>query len=145
MEKTSDKIISEIVEIYKPQIKIPKIKPEKQFFLCPVGLIGSGKTTVLNLLSERLSLVKISGDEIRKILKDRGYGYDLTWNIGKVLIQEFANKIEGELLPLERNTAMTRGIRPKYESITLPDALRGNIAGYQEVIYESPIMKLKDP
>jgi len=89
---SEDQIISEIVEIYRPQIKVPTNKPRTQFFLCPVGLVGSGKTTVLKSLSEKLSLVRISGDEVRKILKECGYDYELTWEIGQKLVAEFVEQ-----------------------------------------------------
>ena len=69
----------------------------------------------------------------------------------EIPIQEFANKVKTELLPLKSKgeiprdlTARTdegvmgmRGFR--YENITLPDELRGKVANYSERIYESPI------
>ena len=85
-------IINKIAEAYRLQIKIPGKKPEKQFFLCPVGLIGSGKTTVLEILSEKLSLVRVSGDEIRKILKEKEYSLDLTWEIGQKVVVDLARQ-----------------------------------------------------
>lgn len=61
----------------------------------------------------------------------------------QIPVKEFANKVETELLPLKvgnrtppnPNTASGG----KYESVTLPDELRGPIANYGERIYESPI------
>ncbi|MDE1944098.1 MAG: hypothetical protein KGH97_01205 [Patescibacteria group bacterium] len=47
----------------------------RQVFLAPVGRVGAGKTTVVKPLAERLGLVRISSDEIRKLLKERGLGY----------------------------------------------------------------------
>ncbi len=90
--KSNDEVTEEIIEAYRPQIKVPEHKPEKQFFLCPVGLVGSGKTTVLKPLAEKLNLVRISGDEIRQLLKERGYGYELTWEIGQKLAGEFVRR-----------------------------------------------------
>jgi len=89
MNPTAEEI-EEIIKEYKSQIRIPGKKLAKQIFLCPVGLTGAGKTTVLKLLSEKLNLVRISGDEIRKILKERGFGYDTTWKIGQTIIKEYA-------------------------------------------------------
>ena len=62
----------------------------------------------------------------------------------KIPVQEFANRVKTELLPLEANknskyfNSGTRNIS-LYENITLPDELRGPIANYTERIYESPI------
>lgn len=42
----------------------------------PVGLIGSGKTTVVKLLAEHFGLVRVSTDEIREGLARRGYSFE---------------------------------------------------------------------
>lgn len=81
-----------VLKEYEHTIFVPKQKPLHQFFLCPVGLIGAGKTTVLKPLAEKLSLIRISGDEIRKLLHDRGFGYDQTWEIGSTLVKKFAHE-----------------------------------------------------
>ena len=77
---------------YEASLGLPQSNPASQFFLCPVGLIGSGKTTVMKALSQSLSLLRISGDEIRKILYDRGFGYDKTWDIASSLVRKFAHE-----------------------------------------------------
>ncbi len=55
----------------------------------------------------------------------------------KVPVKEFANAVKTELLPLERSKPTDRVGR--YENITLPEELRGNVADYKENIYKSPI------
>lgn len=90
-----DKILSQedfnlVLQEYEQLIFIPKQKPINQFFLCPVGLVGSGKTTVTKPLAERFNLIRISGDEIRKILHDKGYGYEKVWDIGSLLAEKYA-------------------------------------------------------
>lgn len=60
--------------------------------------------------------------------------------VGDINVPKFAKEVEGELLPLTRSEApSTFGGNAKYESITLPDELRGPVANYSEHIYESPI------
>lgn len=54
----------------------------------------------------------------------------------KVPVQEFANKVKTELLPLKTFGGAKQA---RYENIALPDELRGPVANYQERIYESPI------
>ena len=44
-----------ILEEYRKNTVVYKQKPARQFFLCPVGLVGAGKTTVLKPIAERLS------------------------------------------------------------------------------------------
>ena len=55
--------------------------------LMPVGSIGAGKTTVLKPLTVRLGLVRISTDEVRQMLTEKGYSYegcrDITHEISK--------------------------------------------------------------
>jgi len=41
---------------YEDTLVFPVIKPDPQFVLCPIGLVGAGKTTVMMPLAERLSL-----------------------------------------------------------------------------------------
>lgn len=54
---------------------IPELKPPQQILLCPVGLVGAGKTTVVKPISEALDAVRISSDELRKRLKESGFDY----------------------------------------------------------------------
>ncbi len=78
----------------------------KQFILCPVGIVGAGKTTVMKPLSERLSLVRISGDEIRKILKEHGLEYDAVVPIGAALSKKYLS--QGYSLALDSDAASPR-------------------------------------
>ena|SRR3989344_5327991 len=83
--------VSQIRENYKKRLKIsPQRGDVRQIFLCPVGLVGAGKSTVVKPLSEKLSLVRISSDEIREMLKERNVGYDQLAKILMPLAEEFA-------------------------------------------------------
>ena len=77
---------------YQKQLMLPPIDkvPVKQFFLCPVGLVGAGKSTVMKPLSEMLSLVRVSSDDIRELLKERGAGYEQLMEIVQPLAEELA-------------------------------------------------------
>lgn len=61
-----------------------------QIFVGTVGLVGAGKTTVIKPLAEKLSLVRISSDEVRKIMKERGFGYERLMDIVAPLAEELA-------------------------------------------------------
>lgn len=78
-----------IKNIFISHLIIPKTKPDRQFLLCPVGLIGSGKTTVIVPLSEKLNLLRVSHDEIRKILKENGFNYNSSKEIARSVILDF--------------------------------------------------------
>lgn len=61
---------------------------------------------------------------------------------GKISVQEFADKVHAELLPLKGGT-LGEGVRPAgglfYESISLDEEIRGDVSNYVERIYESSI------
>ncbi|MDP1707294.1 MAG: AAA family ATPase [bacterium] len=91
MELDAGDLLS-IRQEYQKQLALPPANkvPAKQFFLCTVGLVGAGKSTVMRPLSEMLSLVRISSDDIRKILKERGIGYEQLMGIVQPLAEELA-------------------------------------------------------
>lgn len=58
----------------------------------------------------------------------------------QVPVQEFADKVKAELLPLTRDTgSLSEGYIPRYENVSLPDNLKGKVSDYSENVYESPI------
>lgn len=88
-------------------------------------------------LTNSPDLKQTERDTIRGVLGEYPDGKDIP-------VQEFADKVKAELLPLERKSASVSdkklGIStPRYEGVTLPDDLRGNVANYDEHIYNSPI------
>ena len=89
MKTIPDKVFDEVKKIYLKQIDIPEIKPEVQYILATIGLIGAGKTTVVKPLAEKLGLVRISNDEIRKIFKEEGFGYDRVKKLEFKLVADF--------------------------------------------------------
>lgn len=76
MHNAPKEILEEIEKEYENTLVIPIQKPPVQWILMPVGLIGTGKTTVVKPLAEKLNLVRISTDDIRQRLKARGYSYE---------------------------------------------------------------------
>jgi len=57
---------------------------------------------------------------------------------GKINVKAFENKVRTALLPLTEINSLEGG-GSRYENITLPDELRGEVESYFERIYESPI------
>lgn len=103
-----DDIFEEITRLYKNKIKLPAIKPSKQFLLCPVGTVGAGKTTVVKPLSEKLNLARISTDEIREIARNMGFNYDRVRDIAHSILKEL---IEGEYsIAIDGNCGTPGGI-----------------------------------
>jgi predicted kinase len=84
-----DNMAEKICWEYQSLIAIPQEKPMRQFILCPVGLVGSGKTSVVKPLAEKLSLVRISSDEIRQRLKEGVFNYNRAKELTCRIAQEF--------------------------------------------------------
>ena len=92
MKEMNEAAYSTIRDTYAAQVTIPTTKPSTQYLLCPIGLVGAGKTTVVKPLAEALSLVRISGDEIRKLCKENGYGYERVYDLTFELIDRFLSE-----------------------------------------------------
>ena len=94
-----------------------------------------GKSTVSKQFildaTNRGELKQVERDLIRKLVQDEPNTVDVT---------KFAEKVKAELLPLEI-ADVTEGPMggARYESVALPDDLRGDIYEYQERVYQSPI------
>lgn len=86
--------VSDIIKQYEKRLVVYPEKSPRQFFLCPVGPVGSGKTTVARPLAERMHLVLVSSDEIRKILKEKGCGYEKVKDIALSVIEKLAKQGE---------------------------------------------------
>ncbi len=91
-DSLSEDILESIRNEYKETLEFPQIIPGKQIFLCSVGLVGAGKTTVIKPLAKKLGLLRISGDEIRFILNNRGLSYSSAFEIGKRMIEKYAKQ-----------------------------------------------------
>ncbi len=83
------KSLNDLAEIYERTLVLPKVKPEPQFYLVSVGLMGSGKSTVLKRLSEMLGLVRICGDDIRKVVFENEGNEEDTWEIGRRVVEKY--------------------------------------------------------
>lgn len=86
MKEITEAVYQEVYSEYTNAIRLPKEKPIVQYLLCPIGLVGAGKTTVVTPLSEKLSLARVSNDEIRKLFHDRGYGYERVRDVAFAII-----------------------------------------------------------
>jgi predicted kinase len=59
-------------EYYESLDKPEAAKEGPEFALCIIGLVGAGKSTVLNKLLKLVPMARQSGDEIRKLLYEKG-------------------------------------------------------------------------
>lgn len=102
-----------------------------------------GKTTVSKQYildaTNRGELKQVERDLIRDMVQGEG---------DTINVSDFAKKVKAELLPLkvESKSFAKKGVdgmytsgSTRYESITLPDDIRGKVSNYKENIYESPI------
>lgn len=71
---------------------------------------------------------QVEKDIIRELLKGEG---------DKVNVADFKKKVQAELLPLKATSSLDG--EPRYENITLPEDVRGEVQDYSENVYNSPI------
>lgn len=83
----SDELLQKMYTLFMERVYMPSTKPSRQLILCPVGLVGAGKSTVVVPLSQRVFLVRIAGDEVRKILKEHGFNYVRTREIVRMAVE----------------------------------------------------------
>lgn len=95
--------IEKITSEYEQTLVIPGKKPIPQFFLCPVGLVGAGKSTVMKPLCERLSVLRISNDEIREIIADHEYFDKYPLEVSAKLGEKYAR--QGYSIGLDANAS----------------------------------------
>ncbi len=81
--------IKSIRDQFLRTVEVPKDKRRLQILVCPVGIVGSGKTTVMKPLCFRLGLVRISLNKIRMLLKANGFNYTQTLAIAHGVVGQF--------------------------------------------------------
>lgn len=95
-----------------------------------------GKTTV----SKQYILDSTNRGELKQVERDITRQVLDTMPDGQINVKEFADKVKQELLPLKvKESPYPEHKSTKYESISLPDDLRGSVKNYKENVYESPI------
>lgn len=88
---------------------------------------GGYEYEVDGILDYNDGIAKHSNENLVKSYGDGSYD--------TINVKEFADKVKSELLPVKRVTVDSS----KYEGVSLPHDIRGDIIDYQEHIYESPI------
>lgn len=96
-----------------------------------------GKTTV----SKQYILDATNRGELKQAERDITREILDTMKGDTINVQEFADKVKSELLPLKVVKSPNAGYKDTrlYENISLPDELRGNVKNYDERVYQSPI------
>ena len=79
--------VETVLQKYLKEVALPTEKRSPQILVCPVGLIGAGKTTIMKPLSNALDLVRISTDRVRILLREAGEDEDLVQKEGIALLK----------------------------------------------------------
>jgi len=84
-------------------------RPTKNYcMICPVGLIGSGKTTIIKKLARSFDLVRISNDEMRAYLVGLGYNTDRASEVSLIVARKLLKKKIG--LAIDADCARKKSI-----------------------------------
>ena len=84
-----DENIPSIFQEYEKKIPLPERNNRKQWILAVVGLVGSGKTTVVKSVAERLGMARISTDMLRHILAENGFNMLRVVDLSKMITQKY--------------------------------------------------------
>lgn len=71
-----DQVKELATEFYDQLDKPETTKSKPQFCICPIGLVGTGKTTVLKKICAQLRAIRVSADEVRSMLYTKGLPFD---------------------------------------------------------------------
>lgn len=85
----TDQMFQDIKDEFEATFLIPDKKPTHQYMLCPVGLVGAGKSTVIQALTEQLPVVTIRTDEIRMLLQNKKCALTRTREMAFDLIEKY--------------------------------------------------------
>lgn len=91
-KNVSDQYLKRFVSAYEKKLPLPRKKPGLPIMIGVVGLVGSGKTSVVKILSSKLSLLRISTDEIRAALQKKGYNTLRTKEIATMLVDKYSTQ-----------------------------------------------------
>ena len=108
LKNAPKEVLEAVAKEYEQTLVIPKHKPSPQWMLMPVGLVGAGKSTVVKPLAKRLGLIRFSTDEVRKMLKERGYSYGGAREINHALGKKYLKR--GYSIAVDANTGSKHGI-----------------------------------
>jgi predicted kinase len=79
-------VIQAVADEYYDSLEFPEgAKNPPQFCICVIGLTGAGKTTVLKKIIQHLPAVRVSGDEMRRLLIKKGLPTDELAHIGQIV------------------------------------------------------------
>jgi predicted kinase len=113
-------VLDQVAIEYERTIEVPGHIPSAQWMLMPVGLIGSGKTSVLRPLSTHFGLVRISTDEIRERLRAHGHSYAGCREIATALGKKYLDR--GYSVAFDANNGSPTGLeRMRRVHETFPD------------------------
>ena len=87
-----------IAEQFIKKIESEEITKDLRILICPIGLVGAGKSTVVIPLSKILKIPRISADEIRRVLKENGLDYSSLKDIGNKIGKYFLDLGYGLIL-----------------------------------------------
>jgi len=100
--------MKDIQEELLKQIEVPKKVLKSKIVFCPVGLVGAGKTTVTKPVAKALGLVRLSSDEARKIMKEKGLSYSPLKEIMVSITKKFIDEERGLALDMDCGNPETK-------------------------------------
>jgi len=158
LQEVTDENFAHIVAAYAQEIPVPKETFKKSVVICPVGLIGVGKTTTIKWLMKQLPLVYIRTDDIRKYLFAHGYQIVRTKEISFHLLEYFVEQghsvaIDADCIERDKRIEIERIAQRKETTVlyihivapeeTIIDRLLGRVSGAREYVGEEALLNYR--
>ena len=114
-----------------------------------INVADFGKEVEAELLPLKIAGSKKTKKQLRKEIKNKGYDIEPDLDGGGYIVDKNGDDVDYDELPKDVKSLFDewsggeetyrQAESGRYESIVLPDDIRGNVADYMEHIYESPI------
>ncbi len=114
---------SKFEQVAKSFIQLKKLdRPTKNYCLiCPIGLIGSGKTTIVKKLARHFGLVRGSADEMRAYLNKLGYNTELAAEVMETVISRLIKQKIGVAIDADcARPEIIKGLLAKSKKYRIP-------------------------
>ncbi len=115
-QELDDKNLEIVGDECERLIKFPDKKLAKQIIIAPVGLVASGKSTVIKELQKDFPLASVSTDKIREVLKNKGFN--------NIRTQEIAYHLSAKLVAKGYSLVVDADCAPPYVQALLKEMRR---------------------
>lgn len=127
-------IVREAGEMYRGRLSLPPMLSGAQFFICPMGPPGAGKSAIMEPLAAHYHMAIISSAGVRAVLKDIGVDFRSVHEVVAYVANALAHQgyriafdmdcSQAETQQMIRRVARGVGARAVFIKITAPESVQ---------------------